>query len=139
MLDTRKTRVYNENKVVTILGPGTRVVGELSCQGTIRIEGAVQGTVFSDDSVVLLETGSVKGDVRAGQVIISGEVRGNVNAVDRLEITAHGKVLGDINAPRICIHEGVVFEGMCTMKADRARPTDSVSSGSQRPAAASTS
>lgn len=118
MLDTRKPRVYNENKVVTILGPGTKVVGELSCKGTIRIEGAVEGTVFSDDSVVLLDTGSIKGDVRAGQVIISGKVHGNVNAVDRLEITAHGKVLGDINAPRVCIHEGVVFDGKCTMKAN---------------------
>ena len=116
MLESRKPRVYNENKVVTILGPGTKMVGELACQGTIRIEGRVEGSVFSEDSIVLLDTGSVKGNVSAGQVIISGEVRGNVKADDRLEITAHGKVMGDITAPRICIHEGVLFEGLCTMK-----------------------
>lgn len=116
MLESRKPRVYNENKVVTILGPETKLVGELSCRGTIRVEGRVDGTVFSEDSIVLLETGSVKGDICAGQVIISGQVCGNVKAVDRIEITARGKVRGDITAPRICIHEGVVFEGLCSMK-----------------------
>lgn len=122
MLDSRKTKVYNENKVVTILGPGTQVKGELSCKGTIRIEGKVEGTVYSDDSVVLLDSGAIKGDIHAGQVIISGEVRGNVKAVDRLEISSQGKVIGDISAPRICIHEGVVFEGLCTMKATGGEP-----------------
>lgn len=116
MLESRKPRVYNENKVVTILGPGTKLVGELSCRGTIRVEGTVEGSVYSDDSVVLLESGTIQGDVYAGQVIIGGQVRGDVKAVDRVEITAHGKVLGNITAPRICIHEGVVFEGLCSMK-----------------------
>ena len=116
MLETRKTRVYNENKVVTILVPGTQVNGTLACTGTIRIEGQMEGVVQSEDTVVLLDSGRVKGDILAGQVIISGEVRGNIKAVDRLEITAHGKVTGDIFAPRICIHEGVFFEGRCSMK-----------------------
>jgi cytoskeletal protein CcmA (bactofilin family) len=116
MLESRKPRIYNENKVVTILGPGTKVTGELSCKGTIRIEGLVEGTIYSDDSIVLLDTGRVQGDVCAGQVIVSGEVRGNIKALDRLEITTNGKVIGDITTPRICIQEGVLFEGLCTMK-----------------------
>ncbi len=116
MLESRKTKVYNENKVVTILGPGTQLGGKLSCKGTIRIEGHIEGTVYSDDSIVLLDTGTIKGDIYAGRIIINGEVRGNVKAVDRLEITGQGKVIGDITAPRIAIHEGVVFEGLCTMK-----------------------
>ena len=128
MLESRKTRVYNENKVVTILGPGTQMNGTLSCTGTIRIEGQMEGTVQSDDSVVLLDTGLVKGDILAGQVIVSGEVRGNIKAVDRLEITPRGKVRGDIVAPRICIHEGVFFEGRCSMKAAGTQPVPASSS-----------
>lgn len=116
MLETRKSKVYNENKVVTMLGAGTKLVGEVSCAGTIRIEGSIEGRVFSEDSIVLLDSGAIKGDICAGQVIISGEVRGNIKAIDRLEITSHGKVIGDITAPRICIHEGVLFEGLCTMR-----------------------
>ncbi len=131
MLETRKTRVYNENKVVTILGPGTQVNGTLACTGTIRIEGQMEGVVQSEDTVVLLDSGRVKGDILAGQVIISGEVRGNIKAVDRLEITAHGKVTGDIFAPRICIHEGVFFEGRCSMKAAGPEATPAANAASR--------
>ncbi|MBP8130896.1 MAG: polymer-forming cytoskeletal protein [Candidatus Hydrogenedentes bacterium] len=115
MLESRK-KSYNENKVVSIIGPGTTVVGEIKTDGTIRIEGNVAGRVESEDSVVVQETGRVKADLIAGQVIISGEVHGNVYAHDRLEITASGKVVGDITAPRVSIAEGVMFEGKCQMK-----------------------
>ncbi|HNT88798.1 MAG TPA: polymer-forming cytoskeletal protein [Candidatus Hydrogenedentes bacterium] len=115
MLDSRK-KAYNENKVVSIVGPGTTVTGEIKSEGTIRIEGNVAGRVESDDSIVVHETGRVKADLIAGQVIISGEVHGNVYAHDRLEITASGKVMGDITAPRVSIAEGVMFEGKCQMK-----------------------
>jgi cytoskeletal protein CcmA (bactofilin family) len=117
MLETRKSKTFNENKVVSIIGPGTTVSGEIHSKGTIRIEGAVAGRVHSDDSIVVQESGRVKADLVAGQIIISGEVQGNIFAHERLEITASGRVVGDITAPRISIHEGVLFEGRCTMKA----------------------
>ena len=117
MLDSRKPKQkYDENKVVSIIGPGTKVKGEVVTQGTIRVEGGVEGLLKSGDTIVIHETGKVKADLHGGQVIISGEVHGNVYAQDRLEITAQGKVVGDITSPRISIAEGVVFEGKCTMK-----------------------
>jgi cytoskeletal protein CcmA (bactofilin family) len=117
MLDSRKAKNYNENKVVSIIGPGTTVGGEITSKGTIRIEGAVSGRVESSDTIAVQESGRVKADLIATQVVISGEVRGNVFAHERLEITPTGKVLGNITAPRISIAEGVLFEGNCTMKA----------------------
>ena len=116
MADFRKNRAYNENKVVTILGPSTTLRGDLQCRGTIRVEGAVIGDVTSGDSVVLLENSRIQGNVTAGQVIVGGEIVGNVSAVERIEIMAKGRVVGDMTAPRISIHEGVLFEGRCTMK-----------------------
>src|SRR5690242_9685442 len=117
MLDPRKaSKTYNENKPVSIIGPGTTISGEISSKGTVRIEGTVTGRINSEDSIVVQESGRVKADLIGGQVIISGEVLGNVFAHDRLEITTSGKVVGDIMAPRISIAEGVLFEGKCTMK-----------------------
>lgn len=116
MLEHKK-RGYSETKVVTIIGPGTVVTGEIKSKGTIRVEGMVSGRLQSDDSIVIQETGRVKADLMAGQVVISGEVQGNVLAHERIEVTAKGKLLGDITAPRVSISEGVLFEGLCTMKA----------------------
>ena len=116
MLDSGKKRNYSETKVVSIIGQGTTVVGEVKSKGTIRIEGAVSGRIQSDDTVVIQETGRVKADLVAGQIVISGEVEGNVFAHERIEITANGKLVGDLTAPRVSIADGVLFEGKCTMK-----------------------
>ncbi|MBN2311575.1 MAG: polymer-forming cytoskeletal protein [Candidatus Hydrogenedentes bacterium] len=117
MLDSGKKRTYSETKVATIIGQGTHVIGEVKSKGTVRVEGMISGQVRCEDTVVIQETGRVKGDLTAGQVIISGEVEGNVFAQDRLEVTSKGKLIGDITAPRVSIAEGVLFEGQCTMKA----------------------
>ncbi|HIJ73575.1 MAG TPA: polymer-forming cytoskeletal protein [Candidatus Hydrogenedentes bacterium] len=117
MPDLSKKKTYSETKVVTIIGSGTTFTGEIKSQGTIRIEGVVHGHVQSDDTIVVQESGRVKADLVAGQVIIGGQVEGNVFAHDRLEVNASAKLVGDIAAPRISIAEGVLFEGKCTMKA----------------------
>lgn len=111
-----KKKAYNENKVVTIVGPGTSLMGDIKSEGTIRIEGTVTGRIQCDDTIVVHETGRVKADLIAGQIIISGHVEGDLFAHERLEVTHKGKVIGNIVAPRISIAEGVIFEGKCTMK-----------------------
>ena len=116
MLESRKQKSYNENKVVSIIGPGTTINGDISSEGTIRIEGTVLGQVQCQDTIVVQESGKVKAELIGGQVIISGEVHGNVSAHDRLEIATGGRVLGDITSPRISNAQGVLFEGKCTMK-----------------------
>jgi cytoskeletal protein CcmA (bactofilin family) len=116
MLDSGRKKTYNETNVVTIIGQGTTIIGELKSKGTVRIEGMLSGRVHCDDTIVIQETGRVKADLVAGQIIISGEVEGNVLAHDRLEVTSKGKLLGDITAPKIAIAEGVLFEGKCQMK-----------------------
>jgi cytoskeletal protein CcmA (bactofilin family) len=115
MLD-KKNRNLDENKVVTIIGPGTTIKGELESKGTIRIEGTVTGRVECEDTIVVHESGFVKADLIGGQVIISGTVEGNTFAHDRIEATSQAKIVGNITAPRISIAEGVMFEGQCAMK-----------------------
>jgi cytoskeletal protein CcmA (bactofilin family) len=116
MLDSGKKRAAVDSKVVTVVGQGTHVTGEVKSKGTVRVEGMVSGHMECDDTIVIQETGKVEADLEASQIVISGEVRGNVFAHDRLEITSSGKLLGDIIAPRVAIAEGVLFEGKCTMK-----------------------
>ena len=111
-----KKREFDENAVATIVGPGTVIKGEILSQGTVHIEGTVQGRIECEDTIVIQESGEVQADLIAGQIIISGSVEGNTFAHERLEITNKGRVVGNITAPRISIADGVIFEGQCTMK-----------------------
>ncbi|HPU97953.1 MAG TPA: polymer-forming cytoskeletal protein [Candidatus Hydrogenedentes bacterium] len=109
---------YNENRIVTLLGPGCRVTGDIACPGTIRVDGEVQGNVSSEDSIVVSAGAVVHGNLRAGRIIVAGQVHGNITALERIELQRAGQVLGDISAPRVSIQEGVAFEGACVMRAE---------------------
>jgi cytoskeletal protein CcmA (bactofilin family) len=39
--------------VISIIGPGMRVVGDCETEGTLRIEGSVEGTVRAGKAVVV--------------------------------------------------------------------------------------
>jgi len=116
MLDSRRNKGPDPSKTVSIIGPDTKIGGEIISQGTLRIEGVVEGRIQSGVRIDILETGRIKADMSSGEIVISGEVHGNVQARDRLEITQTGKVFGDITAPRISIAEGVLVEGKFTMR-----------------------
>lgn len=116
MLEARQKRSVGDARVVTIIGQGTTIIGDIKSKGSVRIEGVVSGKVYSDESITVHETGRVKADLISGTIAISGEVEGNVTASERLDIVAPGKLVGDITAPRVAIAEGVLFEGKCVMK-----------------------
>ncbi len=108
--------------VDTILGAGSDFKGQINAKGTIRIDGRTEGNVSSEESVIIGEKGTVKGNISAKTILITGKVMGNVNAAKRLEIMPAGQLQGDIRTPRLAIAEGVIFKGNCDMGFDKFEP-----------------
>jgi cytoskeletal protein CcmA (bactofilin family) len=94
------------DNVISIMGPGMRVVGDCETDGTLRIEGTVEGTVRAAKAVVIGTDGVVNGDVLTQDAIIGGRVNGAVVAESRLELQATCVVDGEIRARRIKLDEG---------------------------------
>lgn len=101
--------------VVSVIGPGMRVDGDCSSEGTIRVEGRVEGTVQADKAVVVGTDGVVVGDVRTQDAVISGRVDGSIVAESRLELQASSRVEGDIRSRRVRLEEGGVVDGRIEM------------------------
>jgi cytoskeletal protein CcmA (bactofilin family) len=99
------------------LGKGTRITGKLSFEGPVRVEGYVEGEISAQDTLTIGEGADVRAQVTGTSIVIHGRVTGDVKANKRLEIRAPGKLIGNITAPVLVIHEGVVFEGQCSMGA----------------------
>jgi cytoskeletal protein CcmA (bactofilin family) len=104
------TQVRGDN-VISIIGPGMRVVGDCETDGTLRIEGTVEGTVRAGKAVVIGKDGAVKGDVITQDAIIGGRVTGAIIAESRLELQATCAVDGEIKARRIKLDEGGRLNG----------------------------
>lgn len=91
---------------ISIVGPGMRVTGDVETDGTLRIEGTVQGTVRAGKAVVIGKDGVVNGDLLTQDAIIGGRVNGSVIAESRLELQTTCVVEGEIRARRIKLDEG---------------------------------
>ena len=101
------------SKIDTIIGSSTNLKGNLLPEGTIRIDGHLQGDISGADGVIVGKEGAIEGNITAKTVIIGGKVIGNVSASENLEISSSAEVKGDLKYSRISIEDGAIFEGTC--------------------------
>ena len=92
--------------VISIIGSGMKVVGNCETEGTLRIEGELEGTVRAGKAVVVGKDGVVLGDILTQDAIIGGRVTGTVVAESRLELQSTCIIDGEIQARRIKLDEG---------------------------------
>jgi cytoskeletal protein CcmA (bactofilin family) len=102
-------------EIQAYLGKGSRVSGKLNFDGTVRVDGQVEGEISAQDTLIVGERAIVTAQISGNTVVIRGKVTGDINARKRVEIRAPGKLFGNIVTPSLVIHEGVIFEGHCSM------------------------
>ena len=103
-------------EISALLGPGTHYNGKLLFDGRVRIDGQFQGSICSDDMLIVGEGAQVQAVIDVGTLIVlGGEIRGEIRARELVELHAAARVHGDIETPRIFIDRGAVFEGRCRM------------------------
>lgn len=100
-----------------MLGPQAVLEGNLVFEGTLFMNGHVKGAIESRaGSVVIGEDAVIHADIFVRTATVNGEVNGTVRASERIELNPPARMYGDLNAPVVVIHEGVIFEGNCTIK-----------------------
>ncbi len=107
--------VASDEAVQAHLGKGSRVEGKLVFEGSVRLDGIINGEIEAQESVIIGETAVINAQIDAGTVVVKGKVVGDITARKRVELRAPGKLTGNINTPSLVIHEGVFFEGHCAM------------------------
>ncbi|BBO72092.1 hypothetical protein DSCA_60220 [Desulfosarcina alkanivorans] len=111
--------------ISTLLGIGTTIEGTLAFKDTIRLDGAVEGKIFSEKGTVIIgERAVVEAQIRVGTAIVKGTVNGHIQAADRIEVYPPAKITGDIQAPVVSIETGVFFNGNCSMAKPDPLPVD---------------
>ncbi len=102
-------------KDLNLIGTGTTVEGKIKSQGSIRIDGKLQGEVFANENIFIGESGDVDGSLQARNITIGGKVKGVVTATEKLVLETKSQVHGEVKAAKLVIDEGAVFDGKCTM------------------------
>lgn len=101
---------------ISLIAPGMNIVGDCETDGTIRIEGRVEGTIRAGKSVVVGRSGEVVGDIVTQDAVVSGRVNGNIAADSRLELQSTCDIQGELRSRRVQLDEGARFNGQVHME-----------------------
>ncbi len=102
-------------EIKAFLGEGTDFKGILTFEGTVRVDGKLEGEIITKDTLIVGETAMVNAEIKVHTIVISGVVKGNIVSTGRVEVHRPGKLFGNIKTPSLLIEEGVIFEGGCSM------------------------
>ncbi|MGE0334962.1 MAG: polymer-forming cytoskeletal protein [Gammaproteobacteria bacterium] len=99
----------------SIIGHETRILGDVTFEGRLHINGTVRGNVTAerDDKAVLTlsESGSIEGNVQVPYVVLNGPVKGSVFAKDHVELASKARVEGDVHYVLIEMAMGAEVNG----------------------------
>jgi cytoskeletal protein CcmA (bactofilin family) len=98
-----------------VIGPKTRIKGELTGEENVVVEGHVEGSIKIARDLTVGPGGTVKATVDAQSIVVAGELLGDCQASQRVQIEATGRLTGNIRAPRVVIVEGATFRGNSDM------------------------
>lgn len=114
--DTRSGAV---EAALSIIAAGMRITGDVETNGTLKIDGRIEGSVVGARQMMLGRNGTIRGDVHAGEVVLGGMVDGAITADERLELQGSAVVNGDIDTKSIVVLEGARINGTVRMQDGR--------------------
>lgn len=108
----------NPKKVIevqTLLSEDAVFTGNLTLQGTAKIDGKFEGDIVSRQDVVVGEKAVINGNLTCRNAIVSGHVTGDILSSGQISLTATAVLYGNITYEALVIDEGAVFSGNCTL------------------------
>jgi cytoskeletal protein CcmA (bactofilin family) len=132
-MSKERQSIATPETVISIIGPGMKVVGDLETDGTVRIEGSVKGNVRAGKAVVIGKDGSVEGTVATQDAVVSGRLKGKLTADSRLELQATSRIEGEVNARRMQLEEGAMLNGTVHMGERKAAAAAASDGAQERP------
>lgn len=104
-----------DNRIDTLVGADTRIEGDLSFSGGLRVDGAIVGDVNEQNgnpsTLILSEHGKIEGAVTAAKIVLNGKVTGTVKSSHFIELQTKARITGDLHYKSLEMHTGAVIEG----------------------------
>jgi len=100
-----------------VLGPRDSLVGFLSIEGNLRVQGVAEGELRATGDIRIDESASVTASLDGRNVSIRGSVTGNVTARERLLLAGPEVIGGDVRTARLVVEGRATLNGNVSMRA----------------------
>lgn len=111
------TRTPRQASGYSVINDRLTIRGELDTDGTVRVDGRVEGPSHRAGTLIVGASGYVVGDVEARDVVVAGMIQGNVHATGRIQVESGASVLGQIRANSMVLLEGATIHGQVSIGA----------------------
>ena len=99
----------------TIIGESIKVKGNFHGEGNMIIEGCVEGSIKTNNFLLIGTKSLITASVQAKDAKVSGKITGNLDISGFLEIKASAQINGDIQTEQISIEKGAIINGLIKM------------------------
>ncbi len=98
-----------------VLGPRDSLVGKLTTEGDVRVQGTLEGEVAAAGDVSIEDKATVKANIEGRNVSVRGDIEGDLVVKDRLLLAGSGSVQGNVRVRRLAIEDGATLNGNVSM------------------------
>lgn len=106
-------QLSDDISINTLVGAGSKIHGELTVAGFVRVDGDIDGNLETPGRVIIGERARIRGAIRCRIITIGGVVHGDVIAPDGVSILSSGTVMGTVLTKKLQVDPEVVLHGHC--------------------------
>ena len=92
----------------SVIGSEMEIVGDIKCNGIMRVVGKLEGTINCSELIVE-ENANINGVISADSVSVDGNVTGTIKT-EAIEISSNASFSGEVFYARIAIDSGANLE-----------------------------
>jgi cytoskeletal protein CcmA (bactofilin family) len=100
-----------------VLGPRDSLVGMLSIEGNLRVQGVAGGELRANGDIRIDESATVTASLDGRNVSVRGRVTGEITARERLLLGGSGVISGDVKTARLVVEGRATLNGKVSMRA----------------------
>lgn len=113
----------SNEEINAFVGKGVNFKGVISYNGTVRIDGQLDGEIHTEGVLIVGEEAVIAAKITAGTVVCKGKITGDISAREKVKLRAPAVVNAGVKAPLLSMEEGVVFNGNLEMSQPSTRDT----------------
>lgn len=108
--------------VESLIADGVYIKGDVKAEGSIRVDGFIEGKMEIKGDLIIGEKGQIKGEILAENLMLAGKIEGSVLCGKRCLINESGVMLGDVSCSILSIDEGGTLHGSSKMNRQNTAP-----------------
>ena len=101
--------MFGSKRNVTVIAEGLKIVGSVTAEGVVEVDGQVEGEVHCT-SLIVSRDAQIAGTITADRIVVNGRVDGPIRGGDVI-LKSQARVAGDIHHRSLTIDKGALFDG----------------------------